>query len=153
MYWGNGCQIIPPHDAGIASAIEANLEPWAVDPDLVSEQQLLAHPLVTDPWVAVTSAYYSRLEKLHYLDDKGALAALGTPVYTPLHGVGAEPLLRAFQVGCGSSGACEGRGLLPWGVCSATCGASLGCLQHAALCTGYGSRLPCLLAVDDGRLL
>lgn len=98
VYWGNGCQIIPPHDAGIASAIEANLEPWAVDPDLVSEQQLLAHPLVTDPWVAVTSAYYSRLEKLHYLDDKGALAALGTPVYTPLHGVGAEPLLRAFQV-------------------------------------------------------
>lgn len=28
VYWGNGCQIIPPHDAGIAASIEANLELW-----------------------------------------------------------------------------------------------------------------------------
>jgi phosphomannomutase len=28
VYWGNGCQIIPPHDAGIAAAIAANLQPW-----------------------------------------------------------------------------------------------------------------------------
>lgn len=28
VYWGNGCQIIPPHDYGIAASIEANLEPW-----------------------------------------------------------------------------------------------------------------------------
>ena len=28
VYWGNGCQIIPPHDAGIAAAIDANLTPW-----------------------------------------------------------------------------------------------------------------------------
>jgi hypothetical protein len=32
LYWSNGAQIIPPHDAGIAAAIEANLAPWAADP-------------------------------------------------------------------------------------------------------------------------
>ncbi|CAN0214850.1 unnamed protein product, partial [Hapterophycus canaliculatus] len=28
VYWGNGSQIIPPHDAGIATSISRNLEPW-----------------------------------------------------------------------------------------------------------------------------
>jgi hypothetical protein len=28
VYWGNGCQIIPPHDEGIAQEIMANLELW-----------------------------------------------------------------------------------------------------------------------------
>jgi len=30
VYWENGSQIIPPHDAGIAATIERNLEPWQV---------------------------------------------------------------------------------------------------------------------------
>lgn len=28
VYWGNGSQIIPPRDAGIAASILRNLEPW-----------------------------------------------------------------------------------------------------------------------------
>ena len=28
LYWGNGVQIIPPHDAGIYSTILENLQPW-----------------------------------------------------------------------------------------------------------------------------
>ncbi len=28
VYWGNGCQIVPPVDRQIAEAIEANLRPW-----------------------------------------------------------------------------------------------------------------------------
>ncbi len=28
LYWGNGVQIIPPHDAGIYSSILENLAPW-----------------------------------------------------------------------------------------------------------------------------
>lgn len=31
VYYENGAQIIPPHDAGIAAQIEANLEPWSVE--------------------------------------------------------------------------------------------------------------------------
>lgn len=34
VYWGNACQIIPPHDSGIAAAIEANLQLWQL-PDAV----------------------------------------------------------------------------------------------------------------------
>lgn len=30
LYWGNGAQIIPPHDLGIAQSIQSNLEPWQV---------------------------------------------------------------------------------------------------------------------------
>lgn len=30
VYWGNGSQIIPPHDKGIAASIQRNLEPWQV---------------------------------------------------------------------------------------------------------------------------
>eukprot|EP00198_Chlamydomonas_reinhardtii_P000549 XP_001689884.1 phosphoglucomutase [Chlamydomonas reinhardtii] len=133
VYWGNGCQIIPPHDAGIAAAIEANLDLWNLEPllagdgpyeDDVSTAGLLACPQLSDPWERVSAAYYARLEALGYLpaaeaaetaeaasrrggaSDSGgagglsraaALGALGTPVYTPLHGVGAEPLLQAFR--------------------------------------------------------
>ncbi|KAG2493579.1 hypothetical protein HYH03_008098 [Edaphochlamys debaryana] len=102
VYWGNGCQIIPPHDAGIAAAIEANLEPWGPLPGLDSPE-LLSSPLLSDPWDRVSAAYFARLEHMRYLPAEGpqraaALAALGTPVYTPLHGVGKEALLRAFQV-------------------------------------------------------
>jgi len=28
VYWENGAQIVPPHDKGIAGAIEQNLDPW-----------------------------------------------------------------------------------------------------------------------------
>ncbi|GFR50885.1 hypothetical protein Agub_g13175 [Astrephomene gubernaculifera] len=111
VYWGNGCQIIPPHDAGIAAAIADSLEPWDLSPysnphdpyDMEAEAQLLGSPLLSDPWVTVTTAYYARLAALRYLPAEGperqaALAALGVPVYTPLHGVGAEALLQAFQV-------------------------------------------------------
>lgn len=46
MYWENGAQIISPHDKGIASAIEENLEPWAEswDTDAASQSALLKDP-------------------------------------------------------------------------------------------------------------
>ena len=31
VYWDNGAQIIAPHDSGIATAIEENLDPWESD--------------------------------------------------------------------------------------------------------------------------
>jgi phosphomannomutase len=96
VYWGNGCQIIPPHDAGIAAAIEANLELWQLP-------SLEGHPLLSDPTTAVTNTYYKALAaNLHYCskEDNGAAAPA---VYTPLHGVGLLPVQRAFSVswGCG----------------------------------------------------
>ena len=28
VYFGNGSQIIPPHDSGISAAIDENMKPW-----------------------------------------------------------------------------------------------------------------------------
>jgi phosphoglucomutase len=60
VYWDNGSQIIPPHDSGIASSIQANLQPWTVyDCDGVP-----GHSLATDVTAIIAEAYYSALAKL-----------------------------------------------------------------------------------------
>jgi len=38
VYWDNGCQIVAPHDKGIAKCIEENLQPWDVDVDALLKQ-------------------------------------------------------------------------------------------------------------------
>jgi phosphomannomutase len=53
VYWGNGCQIIPPVDQGIAAAIEANLTPWERPASVVD------HPLVSNPMATVSGALSS----------------------------------------------------------------------------------------------
>ncbi|GAX75901.1 hypothetical protein CEUSTIGMA_g3344.t1 [Chlamydomonas eustigma] len=97
VYWGNGCQIIPPHDEGIASAILQELQPWtnvAVPDDW---DQIVKSPLLLDPTEIVAEEYYRRLKNLCYRGE--TLNASASPiVYTPLHGVGATYVKRAFQV-------------------------------------------------------
>ena len=46
VYWENGAQIIPPHDAKMAALIEENLEPWE---SLADVEGVLKHPLCKDP--------------------------------------------------------------------------------------------------------
>jgi phosphomannomutase len=49
VYWGNGAQIIPPHDAGISSSIESNLEPWkSVNYANVTEEAVRSNSLCSD---------------------------------------------------------------------------------------------------------
>lgn len=88
VYYGNGCQIIPPHDLGIASAIEQNLEPWndknvwnvCGNFDLGRKSGRLVH--VHDE---TTKKYVETIcNKLI-----AANVAITYPfVYTPMHGVG-----------------------------------------------------------------
>jgi len=61
VYWENAVQIIGPHDEGIASAIEKNLEPadYAWDSDAV-----LSSPLCVDKTEEIIEAYFLRLSKL-----------------------------------------------------------------------------------------
>ena len=93
VYWGNGAQIIPPHDVGIAAAIEAAAKgalPW---------QELSA--LQGDKLV---SSLGDAMEK-HYLDGVAALSVHAPTAtraqmriaYTPMHGVGAHLAEVALQ--------------------------------------------------------
>lgn len=90
VYWGNACQIIPPHDVGIAAAIEENLEPvtWNLDVD---------SPLLSTIDDSVEAAYLSRIMKL-------APAPVQIPpfVYTPMHGVGLPFMNKAVSALCQS---------------------------------------------------
>lgn len=90
VYWQNGAQIIPPHDAGIAAAIEAaalGAVPWQ-NPGRARHQGRIK--AVGD---AVIEAYLQGVRSLSLHGVTTSRKAL-TLAYTPLHGVGA-PLAEA----------------------------------------------------------
>ncbi|KAH0265025.1 phosphoglucomutase-2, partial [Aureobasidium melanogenum] len=81
VYWGNGCQIIPPHDAGVAASIDANLEPITWDLDVLEQ----GSPLVTNALHQVQQGYMATVAKLAAVSNPDASVPF---VYTPMHGVG-----------------------------------------------------------------
>eukprot|EP01122_Echinamoeba_exundans_P010951 TRINITY_DN420_c0_g1_i1.p1 TRINITY_DN420_c0_g1~~TRINITY_DN420_c0_g1_i1.p1 ORF type:complete len:536 (+),score=130.88 TRINITY_DN420_c0_g1_i1:497-2104(+) len=90
VYWDNGAQIVEPHDKGISEAIEANLQPWGVDPHSVK-----SNPLVEDPTDSVLDAYFKRIQEWSFHSKDNASRDLKI-VYTAMHGVGKECATRAF---------------------------------------------------------
>ncbi len=86
VYWGNGAQIIPPHDRGIAAAIDA-VEP-ANQVHLASPDAVLVRPLgdeVGRAWVEAILAL-----RLHPSPCDLPI------VYSAMHGVGGAWIERAF---------------------------------------------------------
>ncbi|KAG9963628.1 phosphoglucomutase-2, partial [Aureobasidium melanogenum] len=81
VYWGNGCQIIPPHDAGISASIDANLEPVTWDVDVLEQ----GSPLVTNALHQVQQGYMATVAKIASVANPDASVHF---VYTPMHGVG-----------------------------------------------------------------
>jgi len=85
VYWGNGAQIIPPHDIGIAAAIEkigaSNALPM---PEL---DELRRSELVIDLDESIHDAYLERVCALRASPDVDGRSLV--MAYTPLHGVGA----------------------------------------------------------------
>jgi phosphomannomutase len=58
VYWGNGAQIISPHDSNISAAIRANQEPWAnAWVELQPEE-------AQDPYDAVAEAYFATIRSV-----------------------------------------------------------------------------------------
>jgi phosphomannomutase len=93
VYWGNGAQIIPPHDTGIAAAIaEIGPSDRLAMPGL---DALRRSGVVVDLTEALHDDYLAAVARLRAspaLDGRDLVIA-----YTPLHGVGArsvEPGLR-----------------------------------------------------------
>jgi phosphomannomutase len=92
VYWGNGAQIIPPHDTGIAAAIaEIGRSDQLAMPAL---DELRRNGLVIDLTEALHDTYIDAVVALRVspeVDGKSLVIA-----YTPMHGVGArsaEPAL------------------------------------------------------------
>jgi phosphomannomutase len=96
VYWGNGAQIIPPHDAGMAKAIASM--PGAKDCKRLhltdARKRLLLHD--------IDDSLFQE-----YLAEVAALSVHSTHhsdlsiVYTPLHGVGKELALKSLaNIGC-----------------------------------------------------
>lgn len=100
MYWGNGAQIIPPHDKGIATEIERaeNLRPW--DASLfasVTHAGVLANPLCTDVTDDVVPAYVRAVrERLcrHHAENGDSPVRIA---YTAMHGVGYPFVQQVFE--------------------------------------------------------
>ena len=107
VYWSNGAQIVPPHDAGIARCIDTNLAPWTTHGNaqelLEQRQELLAggagdgaggeskatDALLIDPEADATlDAYFAKVaSSLCRFHDRNAASELKI-VYTAMHGVG-----------------------------------------------------------------
>lgn len=93
VYWGNGCQIIPPQDGQIARSIDANLDPWPKVWDVAdnfaagraSGALRSVRAEVTDKYVAAVKTQLVRNPTISY-----------PFVYTPMHGVG----LAVFEQVC-----------------------------------------------------
>ena len=90
-YSGNGAQIIPPADVGIAAAIEKAPPAKAVARPSLEEAMKSGLVRVLGPETAAT--YLAEVKKLGVRSDGDRSLSI---VYTPLHGVGDELARRAF---------------------------------------------------------
>ncbi len=90
-YWGNGAQIIPPIDVGIAKAIEA--APAAKDVVRSSLDEATASGLVKILGGETGDTYLAAVKQLAMRHDGDRSLSI---VYTPMHGVGDELARRAF---------------------------------------------------------
>ena len=90
-YWGNGAQIIPPTDVGIAKAIEKAPAAKAVARPSLEEAMATGMVRMLDEECATT--YLAEVKKLGVRSDGDRSLSI---VYTPMHGVGDELARRAF---------------------------------------------------------
>ena len=90
-YWGNGAQIIPPTDVGIAKAIDG--APAAKDVVRPSLAEATKQGLVTILGGELGTLYLAEVKRLGVRSDGDRALSI---VYTPMHGVGDELARRAF---------------------------------------------------------
>lgn len=93
VYWANGAQIIPPHDKGIATAIEQNLEPW---PKSWDTDEALQSSLLNDPYQDIHREYCKTIQQHCFHRELNKNSEVKT-VHTSVHGVGHIFVQAAFK--------------------------------------------------------
>lgn len=90
VYWNNGSQIIPPHDAGIAAAIEqvSYIDTWDSS-DLESKDRVIS------VYREAGEAYFQSIRKL--ASRGSGHDNLPSFMYTPLHGVGLQFMTQTLE--------------------------------------------------------
>ncbi|KAF1945707.1 hypothetical protein EJ02DRAFT_451417 [Clathrospora elynae] len=94
VYWSNGCQIIPPHDSGIAKSILENLKPVTWDTSVVDTTSLLVEgscDLVRDQYHRAILYAAQPEHSTVKMDPKLRF------VYTPMHGVGLPAMRKCME--------------------------------------------------------
>lgn len=91
VYWGNGAQIIPPHDTGIAESIEK--APFADEVPRGDFTEALSAGITKMFGDAVERVYLDEIRKLSVRADGDRTLSI---VYTPLHGVGNRQIQKAL---------------------------------------------------------
>ena len=92
-YWGDGAQVIPPHDEGIIRMVEAVSEVRTIPREeaLAEGSIVVIDKEVDEPYVAMVES------KLLRRDLIGRMAGEAKIVYTPLHGTGAMHFERVMR--------------------------------------------------------
>ena len=93
VYWKNGAQIIPPHDTGIAAAIERAAQepiPWMDLDEALNAGEIVF--LEND----IVESYLQGMRELS-IHAPDSLRSEMAVAYTPLHGVGAGIALQALE--------------------------------------------------------
>ncbi|KAF2487127.1 hypothetical protein BDY17DRAFT_319690 [Neohortaea acidophila] len=91
VYWSNGCQIIPPHDIGIAKEIDAEQSIITWDATLVDSDPRV-HRIVRE----ASQAYFSCIRRL--VSELPAVDGSLVYTYTPMHGVGLPFMKQAAHI-------------------------------------------------------
>ena len=84
VYWGNGSQIIPPHDIEIAKSIDNNLKPWGTE---ISNDSVLSHSSAENATNKVANSYYESIVKLSTrlsLNKSNPVSIVYTPMVSVL---------------------------------------------------------------------
>jgi phosphomannomutase len=92
VYWGNGAQIIPPHDVGIATSIESCGPVRAIE--LLPLKDGVARGLVRMIGREIEDGYHEALQKLLLAPKASRSIRIA---YTALHGVGERHVRRALS--------------------------------------------------------
>ncbi|XP_003744897.1 phosphoglucomutase-2 [Galendromus occidentalis] len=93
VFWSNGAQIISPHDKGIQTSIEKNLEPWSQAWDV---DDLRNNALLNDPTEEINSNYMQIIE--NNIFDRDLIKRCRTAFcFTAMHGVGHRYVAEAFK--------------------------------------------------------